>query len=327
MQFPRSEPRRTGVLGMPDGQQVYWEESGHPDGVPALYLHGGPGGGLGTGGYRGKFDPDRFRLVGFDQRGCGRSLPLASDPAHDLATNTTDRLIADIEALREHLGIDAWVLNGASWGSTLAIAYARAHPGRVLGVVLVAVTTTSAAEVEWITETVGAIFPEEWDRFAAHAEQAGIGYRRGHGRLVDAYASLLNDPDPAVRDAASRAWARWEDVHISLGQPEPPTNPGWADDDFRLSFTILTSHYWSHDGFLDPPLLGSLEAIGHLPAVLIHGRTDVSGPLRTAWEVHRQWPASELVVIEDEGHGGPAMVDAWTDALSRLADRLEAPPD
>ncbi len=325
MQFPRGEPRESGLLPLPGGQQLYWEESGRPGGIPALYLHGGPGGGLGTGGYRRKFDPDRFRLIGLDQRGCGRSVPLASDPAHDLAANTTDRLITDIEVLREHLGIDAWLVNGTSWGSTLAIAYARAHPDRVLGVVLVAVTTTSAAEVEWITETVGAIFPEEWDRFAAHAEQAGIGYRRGRGRLVEAYDQLLRHPDLRVRDAASRAWARWEDVHISLGRPAPHTNPRWADDDFRLPFVALTTHYWSHDGFLEPPLLGSLAPIGHLPAVFIHGRADVSGPLRTAWEVHRQWPASELVVIEDEGHGGVAMVDAWTDALSRMADRLGEP--
>lgn len=325
MQFPHGEPRESGLLPLPGGQQLYWEESGRPDGTPALYLHGGPGGGLGTGGYRRKFDPDRFRVVGLDQRGCGRSVPLASDPAHDLPANTTDRLIADIEALREHLGIDAWVVNGTSWGSTLAIAYARAHADRVLGVVLVAVTTTSAAEVEWITETVGAIFPEEWDRFAAHAEQAGIGYRRGRGRLVEAYDQLLRHPDPTIRDAASRAWARWEDVHISLGRPAPLTNPRWADDDYRLPFVTLTAHYWSHDGFLEPPLLGSLAPVGRLPAVFIHGRADVSGPLRTAWEVHRQWPASELVVIEDEGHGGVAMVDAWTDALSRMADRLGEP--
>ncbi|MGC3993990.1 MAG: prolyl aminopeptidase [Propionicimonas sp.] len=323
MQFPRGTPRRSGLLAVGGGQQLYWEESGTPDGLPALYLHGGPGGGLGTGGYRTKFDPQRFRVVGFDQRGCGRSVPLASDPAHDLAANTTPQLVADIEALRVHLGIDAWLVNGVSWGSTLAIAYAQAHPDRVLGVVLMAVTTTSAAEVEWITETVGAIFPEEWDRFAAHAEAAGIGYRRGEGRLVDAYARLLRDPDPTVRDAASWAWARWEDVHVSLGLPEPETNPRWADPEFRLPFVTLATHYWAHDGFVEPPLLDGMERIGHLPAVLIHGRADVSGPVRTAWEVHHRWPASELVIVPDEGHGGMEMVEAWSDALSRLADRMQ----
>lgn len=161
------------MLAVDDVHRIYWEESGRPDGIPALYLHGGPGSGLGPGGYRMKFDPDRFRTVGFDQRGCGRSTPLATGPGYDLTRNTTQHLIADIEALREHRGVDRWLVNGVSWGSTLALAYAQAHPGRVTGLVLTAVTAGSRFEIDWITETVGALYPEAWDRVATHAERAG----------------------------------------------------------------------------------------------------------------------------------------------------------
>ena len=207
----------SGLLSTGDGHEIYWEESGNPVGIPALYLHGGPGSTLGTGGYRTKFDPTRFRIVALDQRGCGRSTPHVTSPGYDLGQNTTAHLVGDLELLREHLGVDRWLVNGVSWGSTLALAYAQAHPARVAALVLMAVTTTSRAEVDWITETVGAVFPEAWERFASHAEEAGIGYVRGQGRLVTAYARLLTSPDPAVRDAASQAWAEWEDHHIRSG--------------------------------------------------------------------------------------------------------------
>jgi proline iminopeptidase len=172
------------MLNVGDGNEIYWEEWGSPEGVPAVYLHGGPGGGLRTSRYRNRFDLTRIRVVGFDQRGCGRSTPHVSDPSVSLTDNTTAHLVRDIERLREHLGIEAWIVNGVSWGSTLALAYAQAHPDRVLGIVLFAVTTSSRREVDWITEGVGMVFPEAWDRFASHAENAGTGYRRGHGRLA-----------------------------------------------------------------------------------------------------------------------------------------------
>jgi proline iminopeptidase len=308
------------VLG---GQSVYWEESGAPGGIPALYLHGGPGGTLGRGAYRTKLDPDRFRIVALDQRGCGRSTPLADDPRHDLAGNTTQRLVADIEALREHLGVGAWLLNGVSWGSTLALAYAQAHPGRVLGIVLMAVTTTSRAEVDWITEGVRVIYPEAWDRLARHAERAGIGYRRHEHRLVEAYGRLIRDPDPAVRAAAGEAWADWEDTHVAIGAGGFQRNPRWDDPAFTEAFVSLTTHYWSHDAFLDPPILDRMAEIAHLPATLIHGRRDVSSPVVTPWRLSRAWPGSELVIDEGEGHGGLSMVEAWASANSRFADRLE----
>jgi len=215
--FARSEPHSTGFLCVDDVHEIYWEESGRLDGVPAVYLHGGPGGTLGRGGYRMKFDPDRFRVIGFDQRGCGRSTPRVTAPNYDLNSNTTKHLIQDMEALRTHLGVDRWLVNGVSWGSTLALAYAQAHPDRVLGIVLMAVTTSARSEINWITQTVSAIYPEAWDRLASHAEQAGIGYQRDADRIVEAYARLMTDADPAVRDSAASAWHDWETHHVSIG--------------------------------------------------------------------------------------------------------------
>lgn len=321
--FPASPISRHGLLPVGDGHQIYWEEAGNPEGIPALYLHGGPGGGIGKGGYRTKLDPSRFRMVAFDQRGCGQSRPHATDAAHDLATNTTAHLIADIEALRGRLGIDGWVLNGASWGSTLALAYAQAHPARVLGIVLIAVTTTRRFEVDWITESVGAVFPEAWDRLARHAEQAGIDYRRGAGRLVEAYLRLMLDEDQAVRDGAARAWTDWEDTHISIGTDGVHHNARWDDPEFRQNFTTLVTHYWSHDGFCVPPILGRMQRLAGIPGVLIHGRRDVSGPAVTAWELHQRWPDSKLVIDESDGHGGNSMVETWASANNELAELLE----
>jgi proline iminopeptidase len=312
----------SGMLAVDGGHEIYWEESGNPAGIPALYLHGGPGSGLGKGGYRDRFDPARCRIIGLDQRGCGRSTPVVTAPGYDLGQNTTAELIADIEKLREHLAVDRWLVNGASWGSTLTLAYAQAHPDRVRGIVLMAVTTTDRFQVDWITEAVGAIYPEAWDRLAAHAESAGIGYRRGAGRLIEAYARLMTDPDYAVRDAASRAWCEWEDHHVSIGTGGYQRSPRWDDDGFRHIFATLVTHYWAHDAFLNPPILQRMELLRNIPATLIHGRRDVSGPAVVAWLLHRAWPASELIIDEGEGHGGDSMVDAWTAANARHADRL-----
>jgi proline iminopeptidase len=323
--FPRSDVHRSGSLTL-DGQSVYWEEAGVPDGIPALYLHGGPGSTLGTGAYREKLDPERFRIIGFEQRGCGRSTPLANDPRHDLDGNTTPRLIADIEALRMHLEVDAWVLNGVSWGSTLGLAYAQARPDRVLGIVLMAVTTTSRAEVDWITEGVGAIYPEAWDRLADHAERAGIGFRRYDDRLVAAYARLVRHPDATVRAEAASAWGEWEDTHVAIGAGGFRRDPRWDDPVFTEVFTTLVTHYWSHDGFLDPPILDRMDEIAHLPATLIHGRLDVSGPVVTPWRLSKAWPGSQLVIDEGEGHGGHSMVEEWAAANNRLADLIAARP-
>lgn len=320
--FEKPATRASGLLSVGDGHEIYWEESGRPDGIAAVYLHGGPGGTLGTGSYRARFDPSRFRIVGFDQRGCGRSVPHVTVPAYDLSTNTTASLIADMETLRRHLGIDRWLVNGVSWGSTLALAYAQAHPGRVLGVVLMAVTTTDRFQVDWITETVGAIFPEAWDRLAGHAESAGVGYRRGERRLIDVYAELMTHPDPAVRHAASRAWVEWEDHHVSIGTGGVVRSPRWDDDEYRQVFATLVTHYWANDAFLVPPILERMGRLAGIPATLIHGRRDISGPSVIPWRLHRSWPGSELIIDEGEGHGGRSMVEAWCDANSRHADRI-----
>lgn len=301
------------MLAVDDGAELRWEATGRPDGAPILWLHGGPGSGLGAGGYRRRADPERHLLVGLDQRGSGRSTPLVDGPGPALEALTTPRMIADLEALREHLGIERWLVSGGSWGSTLALAYAEAHPDRVTGLVLAAVTTTSRDEVEWITESVGRIFPREWERFAAASG------RRDGERVVDAYLRRLTDPDPEIRAAAALAWCEWEDVHVSLDPAWQPS-PRYQDPAFRAQFATQVVWMWAHSAFLgDRGILDALPTIAHLPAVLIHGRLDVSGPLSTAWELHRGLPHSELVVIEHEGHGGPSMTEALERAYTRLA--------
>ena len=318
------EPRAQGMLDVGNGQQIFWEEWGAPDGVPALHVHGGPGGGLRTSSYRNRFDLTRTRLVGFEQRGCGRSRPHASALSTSLSTNTTAHLVRDMEQLRQHLHVGAWIVNGVSWGSTLALAYAQAHPERVLGVVLLAVTTTSRGEVDWITEGIGSVYPEAWDRFAGHAEAAGIGYARGVGRLVEAYARLMESEDQASRDAASREWALWEDTHVSIGAGGFRRDPRWEDVSFRLAFVRLVTHYWSHQGFCEPPILERMDRLRGIPGILIHGRRDVSSPAITAWRLHRGWPESVLIVDEGDGHGGTSMVERCREANEQLVARLRA---
>lgn len=324
--FDKVEVSASGILAVDGGHEIYWEESGDPGGIPVVYLHGGPGGTLGTGDYRSMFDPSRFRIIGLDQRGCGRSTPHVTVPGYDLSQNTTAHLIDDLDRLREHLHVDRWLVNGVSWGSTLALAYAQAHPKRVLGIVAVAVTTTDRFQVTWITETVGAIFPEAWQRLADHAEQAGIGYRRDHDRLIEAYAQLMTHPDPTTRDAASHAWAAWEDHHVSIGTGGVHRNPRWDDDEYRHVFATLVTHYWARDAFLAPPILERMDRLVDVPATLIHGRRDVSGPAVVAWRLHQAWPGSELLIDEGDGHVGEAMAAAWCAANTRHAERIGSGP-
>lgn len=297
--FPAIEPYASGMLDVGDGHQIYWECCGNPDGQPALYLHGGPGSGC-TPGQRRFFDPATYRVVLFDQRGSGRSRPLASAPDADLRTNTTAHLIADIEALRLLHDVERWTtVLGLSWGTTLGLAYAQAHPQRVAALVLALVTTTSRREVEWITRDVGRIFPREWDRFAAAVPAA-----LGHLPLVDAYAMLLFDADPAVRERAAREWCAWEDAHVSLA-PDHQPNPRYDDPEFRLRFARLVTHYWRHAAFLgEDQLLRDAATLNGIPGVLIHGRYDVSSPLETAWHLAQHWTTSELHILDDAGHGG-----------------------
>jgi len=312
---PPIEPFATGLLPVADGQQLYWETSGDPAGKPALYLHGGPGSGLGRGGYRRRYDPAGHLVVGLDQRGCGRSRPLAVDALEQLGTNTTAALIGDIEALREHLGVERWLVSGVSWGTTLALAYAQAHPERVSELVLVAVTTTAREEVDWITEAMGRVFPEAWQR----CEQAS-GRRPGE-RVVDAYARVLATGEPEERKRAAAAWDAWESAHISLG-PHATPGPLHADPVEQAVFATLVTHYWSHDGFLTgaDAIAARVERLRDIPTVLVHGRRDISGPVVTPWRLHQLLPASRLVVVEDEGHGGPRCMEEMCRAVDGFLD-------
>ena len=306
-----------------DGQSIYFECSGNPAGQPALFLHGGPGSGASPGARR-FFDPTKYRIVVFDQRGCGRSRPLCgAEPEHlarDLAAQTTEQLIADIEALRVHLGVKNWVVLGVSWGTTLGLAYAVAHPVRVIGVVLALVTTSSRREVAWITEGVGRIFPREWERFAAAVPE--------HLRqlpLVDAYAEMLCDADPTVHQVAAREWCMWEDAHVSLSPGNGPS-AAYEDPAFRLRFARLVTHYWRNAAFLPDDVTSQAGArLTGIPGVLIHGIFDVSGPLETAWQLSKVWRTSRLVVLDDTGHGGmgsfPAAVIDALDEVATAADR------
>jgi proline iminopeptidase len=303
-----------GMLDVGDGHQLWWSESGAPDGTPAVYLHGGPGSGTGAFGAR-LFDPQVFRGVLFDQRGCGRSRPLAVDHTADLATNTTDHLVADIEALRQHLAIDRWIVVGVSWGATLALVYAQRHPERVRGIVLGAVTSGTPREIEWITRDMGRVFPAEWDAFVG-----GLPESDRAGNLSAAYARLLADPDPVVRDEAARRWCAWEDTHVSL-MPGWEPDPRFDDPTFRQVFARLVTHYWGNDCFLgDGEILDGMDRIAHVPGVMVHGRHDVSGPLEVPYRLHQRWPASRLVVVDDAGHGGGGFVDELVAGVTSMRE-------
>lgn len=310
--YPAIEPYESGFLDVGDGHSLYWETVGNPAGAPAVWLHGGPGSGS-TAGIRRSFDPAAYRIVAFDQRGCGRSRPLADSAAADLNANTTWHLIADIERLRAHLGIERWLVSGGSWGVTLALAYAQQHPDRVAAMVLAAVTSGTRRETDWITRDMRRVFPREWDEYAAAVPES-----ERDGDLSAAYARLLADPDPAVTARAAQSWCIWEDVHVSLAPGATPSLR-YADPTFRQVFARLVTHYWSNGCFLDDaPILPAMDRLAGIPAVLIHGRYDVSGPLDTAWDLHKAWPGSRLVVCEDAGHGGTTMTAAMVDALDGL---------
>ena len=306
------EPFRSEILRLPDGSGMYWEASGNPKGKPALYLHGGPGSGMQT-WYRQHFDPERYLIVSFDQRGCGRSRPLVTDPDYDLGSNTTQALLADIEQLRDHFGIERWLLTGVSWGTTLALAYAQTYPERVSEIVPAAVTTTSRTEVTWITETIGCIFPEAWAEFERTAN------RRAGQSLIDAYYRLIRHPDRRTRELAAEAWCKWEDVLVSL-DPQAKPSARFADPNLRMNFATLVIHYFANAGFLDgQEILQNMKRIAHLPGVLIHGRLDVSGPLQTAWQLHQCWSKSRLIVVETEGHGGTVMWNEFSKAIANFS--------
>jgi proline iminopeptidase len=313
--YPISEPYDQGLLDVGDGNRLHWEVSGNPAGKPAVVVHGGPGSGSSPGS-RKSFDPERYRLVLFDQRGCGRSTPHVADPATSMAHNTTAHLVADMEKLRQHLGIERWLLFGGSWGSTLILAYAQQHPERVSEIVLAGVTTTRRSETAWLYGGVGRFFPEAYDRFLGGLPEAE------RGDPVAAYARLASSADLAVRDRAVADWCEWEDAVLGL-EPAPPQRKVYQDrpERGRISLVRIASHYFAHGAWLEEgALLRNAHRLAGIPGVLVQGRHDLAGPPDTAWELARAWPGAELRIFDDSGHtGGGGFGAALGEALERFA--------
>lgn len=308
--YPAIEPYRTGMLDVGDGHHVYWELCGNPDGKPAVFLHGGPGAGCSE-THRRLFDPARYNILLFDQRGCGRSTPHA-----DLNANTTWHLVADMERLRTMIGAERWLVFGGSWGSTLGLAYAQKHPDRVSGLVLRGIFGMRQSEIDWFYQ-YGAhhIFPDSWEGFLAAIPD------EEHGDLVAAYHRRLTDPDPQVRLAAARAWSAWEGSAIKL-IPDPAYIESVTEEKFAIAFARIENHYMVHRGWLEEgQLYRDAPMLADIPAVLIHGRYDACTPADNAWALHRAWPQAELHIVAEAGHAfdEPAILDRLIEATDRFA--------
>lgn len=313
--YPPTGPYDQGMLDVGDGNLVYWETRGNPDGKPALVVHGGPGSSC-EGSTGRSFTPGRYRVVLFDQRGCGRSTPHASDPSTDMSVNTTEHLLADMERLREHLDIERWLLFGGSWGSTLILAYAERHPEHVSEIVIPGVTVSRRSDIDWLYHGVGRFFPEEWERF-----RAGVPEAERAGDLVAAYARLVESPDADVRAKATADWLAWEDAVISL-EPQGTLNAySSRPPAAQIALVRICAHYFSHGAWLEEgALLRDVNRLAGIPGVLFHGRLDLGSPLQTAWELAGAWPDAQLVVIADSGHtGSKIMRKEIVDTLERFA--------
>lgn len=313
--FPKIEPTDQGMLDVGDGNRVYWEACGNPRGKPAVVFHGGPGSGS-TPVARRFFDPAVYRIIQFDQRGCGRSTPHAADPANSLAANTTQHLLGDIEALRSRLAIDHWLVFGSSWGATLALAYAQTYPRSVSEMVLSSITTSRPSEIHWLYHEAGRLFPEHWARF-----RAGVGDPQPN--LVEAYYRLLNSSDPAMREEAARNWCDWEAAVVSV-DPNHKPHPRYDDPRFRMAFARIVTHYFHHAVWLeDGILLRNAHRLSGIPGILIHGRLDIGSPLDTAWALSQAWSGSELIIVPYAGHEvrTPGMRMHILAALARFSDR------
>ncbi|MBA8793751.1 proline iminopeptidase [Friedmanniella endophytica] len=319
MPYPPIEPYATGMLDVGDQNAIFWECSGNPDGKPAVVLHGGPGSGLRP-GPRKSFDPTRYRIVQYDQRGCGRSTPHASDPATDLGVNTTAHLVADLERLREHLGVDRWLVFGGSWGSTLALTYATRYPERVSELILIGVTTGRHSEIDWLYRGVRRFFPEAWERFRDAVPEELRGDGLDAFGLLRGYTRLMDDPDREVRARAAAAWCAWEDAVLSTEEYGSPTAYSDRIGDDRLAFVRICAHYFSHRVFLpDDVIFDRADRLAGIPGVMLHGRADLSGPAVNAWELSRLWPDAELTVFGGAGHKGNEAMGA---ALLAATDRF-----
>ncbi len=310
--YPPIEPHRHGQLAVGHGHEIYWEECGNPAGKPAVFLHGGPGAGCDARARR-FFDPARYRIVLFDQRGCGRSRPYAS-----LEHNTTWDLVADIERLREHLGIERWLVFGGSWGSTLALAYSQSHPSRVTELVLRGIFLLRRHELAWFyQEGASALYPDLWEQYLAPIPESE------RGDLMQAFYRRLTGSDPQVAVAAARAWAVWEGSTSYLLTDED-TVRHWSGDQVALALARIECHYFVHHGFLrdERQLLDDVSRIRHVPAVIVQGRYDVVCPMMTAWDLHRAWPEAEWRVVADAGHSAfePGITDQLVRATDRFAD-------
>ncbi len=308
--YPEIEPYEHGHLKVSELHSLYYEQCGNPQGKPVVFLHGGPGGGCNT-RCRQFFDPSAYRIVLFDQRGCGRSTPHA-----ELNGNTTWDLVADIERLREHLGIDRWQVFGGSWGSTLALAYAETHPQSVTELVLRGIFLLRREELEWFYQRgCNTLFPDAWEGYLDAIPEAE------HGDLISAYHRRLTSADPELRLAAARAWSTWEAATSFLHQ-DPAYIEASSADDFALAFARIECHYFVHGGFFeqDGQLLRNIERIRSIPTVIVQGRYDVVCPLRSAWDLHRAWPEADLQITADAGHS--AFEPGNLDALIRATDHF-----
>lgn len=308
--YPAIEPIRSGHLPVSGGHEVYYEEAGAENGKPVIFVHGGPGGGAGP-TYRRLFDPAAYRIILFDQRGCGRSKPHAS-----LEHNTTWDLVADMERLREHLKIDRWQVFGGSWGSTLSLAYAVTHPDRVSELILRGIFLLRRRELDWYYGGgAAAIFPDEWEKYLAPIPEAE------RDDMIAAYYRRLTSDDAAVRLEAARAWSMWEGATISL-LPDEGRVARFGADRFAEAFARIECHYFINGGFLehDGWLLDQIGRIRHIPGVIAQGRYDMATPVASAWDLHRAWPEAEFHLVPDAGHAfsEPGILHALIEATDRF---------
>jgi proline iminopeptidase len=310
--YPPIEPYASGMLDVGDGHNIHYERVGTPGAKPAVFLHGGPGAGCSP-DHRRLFDPARYDLLLFDQRGCGRSLPHA-----DLTANTTWHLVSDIERLRVMAGVDRWMVFGGSWGSTLALAYAETHPDRVSELILRGVYTATRAEILWYYQWgVSQMFPDKWERFVAPIPEAE------RKNMVAAYNRLLTGKDSAAQLEAAKAWSLWEGETITL-LPSPALTDQHGDDHFAIAFARIENHYFHHDCWLEPDqLLRNAGRLRGIPGVIVHGRYDMPCPLHYAWALHKAWPEADFHLIEGAGHAysEPGILDQLMKATNRFAGR------